>query len=316
MSEFFVYALKKLLLLFPFLVGITILSFALGVLAPGDPALAVLTMDGTIEPTAEELNNLREVMGLNQPIWMQYTTWLFHAVQGDLGTSYLNHKPVLDEILRRFPITFHLAVWAMGWVLVIGIPVGIWAARYKDTTAELGVRVLTLLFISVPSFWLAILGMLLFSEEMQLLPSSGYGSMMQMILPSFVLATGTIAAVIRLQQTSMIDVMAKDFITTEKAKGLPVSLIMRRHVLPNSLIPVITMLGTYFGSILGGSVIIEDLFSIPGLGSYVLAAIWGRDYPVIQGYVIVSGTIFLVFNYLVDVSCYLLNPEVRKGEGL
>lgn len=316
MSEFFVYALKKLLLLFPFLVGITILSFALGVLAPGDPALAVLTMDGTIEPTAEELNNLREVMGLNQPIWMQYTTWLFHAVQGDLGTSYLNYKPVLDEILRRFPITFHLAVWAMGWVLVIGIPVGIWAARYKDTMAELGVRVLTLLFISVPSFWLAILGMLLFSEEMQLLPSSGYGSMMQMILPSFVLATGTIAAVIRLQQTSMIDVMAKDFITTEKAKGLPVSLIMRRHVLPNSLIPVITMLGTYFGSILGGSVIIEDLFSIPGLGSYVLAAIWGRDYPVIQGYVIVSGTIFLVFNYLVDVSCYLLNPEVRKGEGL
>lgn len=316
MSEFFVYALKKLLLLFPFLVGITILSFALGVLAPGDPALAVLTMDGTIEPTAEELNNLREAMGLNQPIWMQYTTWLFHAVQGDLGTSYLNHKPVLDEILRRFPITFHLAVWAMGWVLVIGIPVGIWAARYKDTMAELGVRVLTLLFISVPSFWLAILGMLLFSEEMQLLPSSGYGSMMQMILPSFVLATGTIAAVIRLQQTSMIDVMAKDFITTEKAKGLPVSLIMRRHVLPNSLIPVITMLGTYFGSILGGSVIIEDLFSIPGLGSYVLAAIWGRDYPVIQGYVIVSGTIFLVFNYLVDVSCYLLNPEVRKGEGL
>lgn len=316
MSEFFVYALKKLLLLFPFLVGITILSFALGVLAPGDPALAVLTMDGTIEPTAEELNNLREVMGLNQPIWMQYMTWLFHAVQGDLGTSYLNHKPVLDEILRRFPITFHLAVWAMGWVLVIGIPVGIWAARYKDTMAELGVRVLTLLFISVPSFWLAILGMLLFSEEMQLLPSSGYGSMMQMILPSFVLATGTIAAVIRLQQTSMIDVMAKDFITTEKAKGLPVSLIMRRHVLPNSLIPVITMLGTYFGSILGGSVIIEDLFSIPGLGSYVLAAIWGRDYPVIQGYVIVSGTIFLVFNYLVDVSCYLLNPEVRKGEGL
>lgn len=316
MSEFFVYALKKLLLLFPFLVGITILSFALGVLAPGDPALAVLTMDGTIEPTAEELNNLREAMGLNQPIWMQYTTWLFHAVQGDLGTSYLNHKPVLDEILRRFPITFHLAVWAMGWVLVIGIPVGIWAARYKDTMAELGVRVLTLLFISVPSFWLAILGMLLFSEEMQLLPSSGYGSMMQMILPSFVLATGTIAAVIRLQQTSMIDVMAKDFITTEKAKGIPVSLIMRRHVLPNSLIPVITMLGTYFGSILGGSVIIEDLFSIPGLGSYVLAAIWGRDYPVIQGYVIVSGTIFLVFNYLVDVSCYLLNPEVRKGEGL
>ena len=118
----------------------------------------------------------------------------------------------------------------------------------------------------------------------------------------------------RLQQTTMLEVMEKEFILTEKAKGIPLSLIMKRHVLPNSLIPVITLLGTYFGSVLGGSVIIEDMFSIPGLGSYVLAAIWGRDYPVIQGYVIVSGTVFIVFNYAVDIICYLLNPLVRKGE--
>ena len=206
-----------------------------------------------------------------------------NALHGDLGVSYLTQKPVLDEILRRFPITFHLAVWAIGWVMVTGIPAGIWAAEKKDTAGEIVLRAGALFFISVPSF---------------------------------VLAAGTSAAVMRLQQTSMTEVAGKEFITTERAKGLPMPFIMKRHVLPNALVPVITMLGTFFGAILGGSVIIEDMFSIPGLGSYVLAAIWGRDYPVIQGYVIVSGTVFLTFNYLGDILCGMLNPSVRKGGAL
>ena len=134
-----------------------------------------------------------------------------------------------------------------------------------------------------------------------------------MILPSFVLAAGTAAAVLRLEQTSVLSVMEKPFLLTERAKGLSASYIEIYHVLPNSLMPVITMLGTFFASILGGSVIIENLFSIPGLGSYVLSAIWGRDYPVIQGYVLVSGTVFIVFNYLVDLSYYLLSPKAREG---
>ena len=134
-----------------------------------------------------------------------------------------------------------------------------------------------------------------------------------MILPSFVLAAGTASAVLRLEQTSVLSVMEKSFLLTERAKGLSASYIEIYHVLPNSLMPVITMLGTFFASILGGSVIIENLFSIPGLGSYVLSAIWGRDYPVIQGYVLVSGTVFIVFNYLVDLSYYLLSPKEREG---
>ena len=282
MKELILYALRRFCMLIPFLIGLTLVAFLLGVLSPGDPALALLTMDGTSEPTAEELDALRHAMGLDQPVWIQYGRWLMNALHGDLGVSYLTQKPVLDEILRRFPITFHLALF----------------------------------FISVPSFFLAILCMLLFSEEWRLLPSGGYGSMMQIIMPSFVLAAGTSAAVMRLQQTSMTEVAGKEFITTERAKGLPMPFIMKRHVLPNALVPVITMLGTFFGAILGGSVIIEDMFSIPGLGSYVLAAIWGRDYPVIQGYVIVSGTVFLTFNYLVDILCGLLNPSVRKGGAL
>lgn len=313
MAVFLWYAARRLAMVIPFLIGITVLSFLLGIAAPGDPALAVLTMDGAGEPTAEEIAAMQRVMGLDQPLWVQYGAWLSHAVQGDLGVSYLTQKPVLSEILRRFPVTFELAVYAMVWILVLGIPGGLWAARYRHTKREWLLRVAALVLISVPGFWLAILCMLVFSEELRLLPSSGYGSFRHMLMPSFVLAAGTAAAVVRLLQTSELEVMGKAFVTSERAKGLPMGLILRRHVLPNALMPVITMLGTFFGSILGGSVIIEDMFSLPGMGSYVLAAIWGRDYPVVQGYVIVSGFIFITFNYLVDLGYYVLNPSVRGG---
>ena len=191
MKELILYALRRFCMLIPFLIGLTLVAFLLGVLSPGDPALALLTMDGTSEPTAEELDALRHAMGLDQPVWIQYGRWLMNALHGDLGVSYLTQKPVLDEILRRFPITFRLAVWAIGWVLVVGIPAGIWAAEKKDTAGEIVLRAGALFFISIPSFFLAILCMLLFSEEWRLLPSGGYGSMMQMIMPSFVLAAGT-----------------------------------------------------------------------------------------------------------------------------
>ena len=309
MKRLFLYAATRLLILFPFLIGLTVLAFALGVLSPGDPALAVLTMDGSAEPTAEELSAMRSRLGLDRPYAVQYVSWLANVLTGDLGISYLTHKPVLSELMAHLPVTFHLAIWAMGWVLLLGIPGGLWAAWRKNSRAEMGIRLLSLFFISVPSFWLAILLMLLLSEEWQILPSSGYGSWRQMIMPSFVLAAGTAAATLRLEQTAILEVMEKPFILTGRAKGLPMSYIERYHVLPNALMPVITMVGTYFGSILGGSVIVENLFSFPGLGSYVLSAIWGRDYPVIQGYVLVSGTIFIFFNYLVDLSYYVLSPK-------
>ena len=312
MRNFLLYAFRRILMLVPFLIGLTILAFALGVLSPGDPAVAVLTMDGSSEPTEAEILAMRHSMGLDRPYWVQYLSWLSGAVTGNLGGSYLTHKPVLDELLRRFPVTLHLALWAMGWVIFLGIPAGVWAAVHEESFREMVLRIFALVFISVPSFWLAIIMMLLFSEELQLLPSSGYGDAVHMILPSFVLAAGTAAATLRLEQASMLETMEKPFVLTERAKGLPEGYIMVHHVLPNSLIPVITMVGTFFGSILGGSVIIENLFSIPGLGSYVLSAIWGRDYPVIQGYVIVSGTVFLVFNYLVDLSYYVLNPKAER----
>ena len=314
MKEILLYSLRKLFLLVPFLVGITVISFLLGIIAPGDPALVVLTMDGITEPTAAELASMRHRMGLDQPYWIQYGKWLVSAVTGNLGCSYVTGKPVLEELMRRIPVTAKLAVWAMGWIVVFGIPLGIWSAKNTNRLPEIVLRIFSLIMISVPGFWLAIILMLVFTEELRLLPSSGYGTVSQMLMPSFVLASGTMAAVMRLQKTTILETMEKNFVLTERAKGLPSNYIMWRHVLPNSVMPVITMLGNFFGSVLGGSVIIEDLFSIPGLGSYVLSAIWSRDYPVIQGYVIVSGTIFIVFNYLVDLSYYALNPSVRQEE--
>lgn len=314
MKGVLLYSLRKLFLLVPFLVGITVISFLLGIIAPGDPALVVLTMDGITEPTAAELASMRHRMGLDQPYWIQYGKWLVSAVTGNLGCSYVTGKPVLDELMRRIPVTAKLAVWAMGWIVALGIPLGIWSAKNTNRLPEIVLRIFSLIMISVPGFWLAIILMLVFTEELRLLPSSGYGTVSQMLMPSFVLASGTMAAVMRLQKTTILETMEKNFVLTERAKGLPSNYIMWRHVLPNSVMPVITMLGNFFGSVLGGSVIIEDLFSIPGLGSYVLSAIWSRDYPVIQGYVIVSGTIFIVFNYLVDLSYYALNPSVRQEE--
>lgn len=314
MKSAILFSLRKLFLLIPFLIGITLLSFILGIIAPGDPAIVVLTMDGITEPTAAELAAMRHAMGLDQPYWVQYGKWLLHAVSGDLGNSYVTGRPVFGELVRRLPVTANLAVWAMGWVIAFGIPLGIWSAKNANRAPELMLRILSLLMISVPGFWLAIILMLIFTEELRLLPSSGYGSAIQMIMPSFVLASGTMAAVLRLQKTTVVETLQRPFVLTELAKGLPLNRIMWKHVFPNSIMPVITMMGTFFGSVLGGSVIIEDLFSIPGLGSYVLSAIWSRDYPVIQGYVIVSGTIFVVFNYLVDLSYYVLNPSVRQEE--
>ena len=260
MKSAILFSLRKLFLLIPFLIGITLLSFILGIIAPGDPAIVVLTMDGITEPTAAELTAMRHAMGLDQPYWVQYGKWLLHAFSGDLGNSYVTGKPVLGELMRRLPVTASLAVCAMGWVVAFGIPLGIWSARNANRIPELILRIFSLLMISVPGFWLAIILMLIFTEELRLLPSSGYGSAIQMIMPSFVLASGTMAAVLRLQKTTVVETMQKPFVLTEQAKGLPLNRIMWKHVFPNSVMPVITMMGTFFGSVLGGSVIIEDLF--------------------------------------------------------
>ncbi len=305
---------ERLLLALPILFGVTLGAFLLGVIAPSDPALVVLTLDGTSEPSAAELAAMREQMGLNEPLAVQFAAWAGRVFQGELGTSYITGIPVLESLLYRFPVTLSLALVALAWVVTLAIPAGIWAAVRVNRWQDRSLRTIAMVASAIPGFWLAIVLIHYFAERWRLLPSSGYGSWEQMVLPGFVLAAGTMAAMLRLQRTSLLEVMEQPFILTARSQGLSPRRILWRHAVPNSWLSVVTLIGTYSVGILGGSIVIESIFSLPGLGSYVLAAIRGRDYPAIQGYVLFVGFLVIVINWLVDLSYFFLNPRLRTGD--
>ena len=312
-NDVFGYVVKKIGMLASVLLGITIMAFILGVISPSDPAAVLLSMDGVSTPTAQEIAAKRHELGLDRPYIVQYLSWLWQVMHGDLGQSYLTQRPVWNDLLLRLPVTLSLAACTLLLVVITGIPLGIWMAYKKDSKSDFMLRGAALIATSIPAFWLAIVLMWFFCEKLRLLPTSGYGTIAHLIMPSFALAAGTAGTLMRLQRAALLDVLEQNFILTAKAKGLPFFLVILRHGLVNSLIPVITLLGNYFGAIIGGSALIEAVFSLPGLGSYVLEAIRGRDYPAIQGYVIFTGFVFVLFNVLVDISYYLINPRVRLG---
>lgn len=305
---------ERLLLAVPILFGVTLGAFLLGVIAPSDPALVVLTLDGTSEPSAAELASMREQMGLNEPLVMQFAAWVARVAQGDLGASYITGIPVLESLLYRFPVTLWLSLVALAWVVTLAISAGICAAVRVNRWQDRSLRAVAMVASAIPGFWLAIVLIHYFAERWRLLPSSGYGDWEQMILPGFVLAAGTMAAMLRLQRTSLLEVMEQPFILTARSQGLTPRRILWRHAVPNSWLAVVTLIGTYSVGILGGSIVIESIFSLPGLGSYVLAAIRGRDYPAIQGYVLFVGFLVILINWLVDLSYFFLNPRLRTGD--
>lgn len=313
MSNILTYVLKKSVSAIPILIGISLLAFTLGVISPSDPAQVVLGMDGISTPTEEEIRLKREEMGLNEPLGTQYINWLGKVLSGDLGISYITKKPIVEEMARRIPVTVSISIFALLLVVVIGIPLGFLMALKKDKKVDYVLRFTALFMTAVPGFWLGIVLMWFFSEQLHLLPTSGFGTFKQLIMPSIVLAFGTIGVIMRLNRGSLIEVLGENFILTEKSKGLPFGRIVLRHGLPNAIIPVMTLLGNYLGGILGGSAVVEMIFALPGMGSYVINAIMSRDYPVVQGYVIFTGCIFLIFNLLIDLGYVALNPKIRLG---
>ncbi len=313
MNDILFYLVKKLLMIIPVLLGITIAAFILGIISPSDPAAVLLNMDGVSTPSAQEIANKRHEMGLDRPLIVQYLSWLLQILHGDLGISYITQRPIWDELMLRLPVTISLASCTLLLVIVTAIPLGVFMAYKNNSRSDFVLRTAALIFTSVPAFWLAILFMWIFSEELHLLPTSGYGTLAHLIMPSVALGAGTIGILMRLQRAALLEVLEQHFILTAKAKGMPFPMIIWKHGLLNSLIPVITLLGNYFGAIISGSAVIESIFSLPGLGSYVLEAIRGRDYPAIQGYVIFTGLVFVLFNLLVDISYLLLNPKIRLG---
>ena len=309
----FKYLIKRLLMTIPVLIGITFLAFILGVIAPGDPAVEYLSMDGVSAPTEEEIAKTREELGLNENIFIQYEKWTIKVLKGDLGKSYITKTSIREEIQRRLPITFSISLMAIFFVITISIPLSIIMALNKDSNIDKSGRILSLILASMPGFWIAIIMLSIFCERLKWLPTSGYGTFKHLIIPGFVLSAGTIGTIMRLHRATLIEALSQNYIITAKSKGLKEKIIIFKYAFTNSLMPIVTLLGNYFGAILGGSTVVEVIFGIPGMGSYVIKGIMSRDYPVIQGYVVFTGIIFLAFNLLIDLCYLLLNPRMRLG---
>jgi peptide/nickel transport system permease protein len=308
-----VYVLRRIVYLIPIWLGISLVAFSLTNLTPGDPARLMLTRDLGRQPTAEEVAVAREQMGLNRPFVVRYVSWLAGAVTGDLGTSFRTGEPVLGALAGRFPRTLQIAGLAIAFSLIVAVPLGTLAALFRNRTVDHFSRLVALLGACMPNFWVAYLLILLFAVRMGVLPVAGTGTWKHLILPSVSLGLVACASLMRLTRSEMLEVLGQDFIRTARAKGLGSGTVAIRHALRNAMIPVVTIAGMRFAGLLGGAVIVETIFAWPGIGKFVLDSIFDRDYPVIQGFVIFMGTVYLLVNLLVDISYAWLDPRIRLG---
>jgi len=302
------YIVKRLLLMIPILLGISFIVLILIDITPGDPARLILGTQATEEQVAE----LRESMGLNRPIYVRFIDFVGNVVKGDLGKSYTNSRSVWTEMMQRFPYTLLIAGLSCILSVVIGVPLGVYAATHQYTWKDNAAIVASLFCVSMPSFWFALILVQLFAVKWRLLPPSGIESWKGWILPTVSLALGYAAGISRQMRSSMLEVIRQDYITTIRAKGQSERKVLYRHALPNALIPIIMTVGSMFGMSLGGALIAEVIFSVPGLGSYTLSGLTQRDYPVIQGSVLFLSAIFSIVILLIDVAFAFIDPRIRS----
>lgn len=304
------FTLRRLLSTVLVLWGVVTLTFFAIRLLPGDPATVLISQGGG---SAEDIADLRQRLGLDDPAVVQYLRFLGGLVQGDLGRSLVSHRPVADAIAEQLPHTMALATSATLLAVVAGISMGIVAATHQGTWIDQLFMALSVLGFSIPILMSGLLLMLLFSVVLGWLPATGQGSWRHLIMPALVLSLASTGTIARLVRTQMLEVLPQDYITVARAKGVLERVIFWRHALRNALIPVITVIGLQFGSLLGGTVITESLFSRRGLGRLVVDAILWNDYPLIQGVVILGAAIYIGVNFLVDISYGLLDPRIRRG---
>lgn len=303
------YIAKRLLLMVPVLIGVSFIVFLLMYISPGDPAKMIL---GEMAE-ADEVEAMRESLGLNDSFFVRYVNYVEGIVlHGDLGISYATMRPVVSEVLQRFPITVRLASSGVLVALLIGIPCGIIAATKQYSVFDHTATVVALIGNSMPAFWMGILLILLFSVKTGLLPSSGYSSFAHMILPAITLGTSSAAVIMRMTRSSMLEVIRQDYIRTARAKGQKESIVIFYHALKNALIPVITAVGLQFGMLLGGSILTETIFSIPGVGKLMVDSIKNRNYPVVQGGVLMLAVVFSFVNLGVDLLYAYVDPRIKS----
>ncbi len=296
------------------LLGVSIITFALGVLAPGDPAEVVLERRLNQPPPQEQIDEQRRLMGLDRPLPVQYLEWLKRAVRGDLGRSWLKGLAVAEALQQRIPRTASLAVAAAALSIALGVPAGVLAATRHNALADHVCRLVALLGASLPSYFTAYLLILIFAVQLDVVPAFGFGSPRHLVLPAITLALGPAAVLTRLTRSAVLEVLGEDFVRTAQAKGARQRAVLFRHALRNAGVPLLTVAGLSLGHLLGGSLIVEWVFAWPGMGDLAIAAIHDRDYPLIQGFVLFAGLVYVLVHFAIDLGYAWLDPRVRQGE--
>jgi peptide/nickel transport system permease protein len=302
------YILKRLLAAIPVIVGISLLVFFSLYLIPGDPLTAVL---GDAIVSQAQSAQLREQYGFNDPLYVQYLRFAGRAIQGDLGRSLQYKRPVLEEILTQLPATIQLTLAAMAIALVVGMGLGIMAALRPHSWVDSLSMTIALAGVSFPSFWVGLMMLLVFSLALGWLPATGTEGWQRLIMPAATLGFGAAAIIARLTRSSMLEVLHQAYITTAQAKGLANPQVIFGHALRNAIIPIITIVGLQFGNLLAGAVVVETVFSRQGIGRLLVAAILGRDFPLVQGLVMFVAVVYVLINLLVDVSYAVIDPRIR-----
>ncbi|RRV03731.1 ABC transporter permease [Pseudomonas sp. v388] len=312
-----IFILRRLLSAIPTLILVSLFVFTLQKLLPGDPVLAMAGEER--DPAVMEY--LRDKYRLNDPLPLQYLHWVGNVLQGDFGTSLRTEQPVTALLAAKLPVTIELAVLALLIAMLIGIPTGVISAVRKGTAVDYAANVVALSGISIPHFWLGILLIMIFAVQLQWLPASGFVSLDEdvvqnlktLILPAFVLGAGLSGVLMRHTRSAMLEVLRADYVRTARAKGLFPRTVILKHALRNALMPIVTLTTLLFGELLGGAVLTEQVFSIPGFGKMIVDAVFNRDYAVVQGVVLCVAIAFLLLNLLADVLYRMINPRLRTA---
>lgn len=306
------YLLKRLATLIPVMIGVSIITFLLVELAPGDPAEIILTKRD-IELTPQALEEARRLMGLDGPLYERYLNWLGHLISGDLGVSYASGEPVAREIFSRLSATLELAAGGLTAMILIAFPLGLAAALYNRTLVDHFSRFTALLGASVPSFYLGLLLISMLAVHLEWLPVMGRGTIRHLLLPSLTLGFGLAATYARLLRAGLLEVLQLEYVRAARARGVGEFLVIGRHALKNALIPLVTVFGLSLGNLLGGTMVVEQVFAWPGVGRLAVQAIFNRDIPILQGYALLMAAIYVLVNLAVDLSYRYLDPRIRLG---
>jgi len=298
---------RRLLLMIPTLIGVTIIVLLFIIITPGDPARLLAGS----QASEEQVEAVRVQMGLKDPFPVRYANYISGMFHGDFGTSYVTKRPVIGEVLQRMPYTLMLVSISMGLAIIIGIPLGIFAATHQYSWKDNAAIFITLFFVSMPAFWFALMLVQLLCVKLQILPVAGTDTWLGWVLPCVTLALGFAASVARQIRSDLLEVIRQDYITTARAKGQTERKVLYKHALKNAVIPTIMTIGGIFGMTLGGSMITEVIFSIPGLGNYTIKALMSRDYPVIQTSVLFISVLFCIVLLIVDLIFAMVDPRIR-----